>query len=722
MQNSIEVIRPIRVDESNEFLIDRIGNFKYDRNIPSNVKFTVVDEGSSSFYLEKIKRECEKNEVNLIALDAVSELFCPGRARNFGAMLSKADYIFFQDLDLLPYDGFYNDLTDQISIANIDKDPDQFVMIPCIYLTESGNNLYDGSLYAKKRFIRASLANENDLVERYSTGTSACLYNRLRFLQIGGFDRQFIAWGYEDLDLNCRFIRKSKLFPLAKNWSSDRFNFNSVVEYDGWKSAYRLYGDINFHQGVVLFHAHHPIHKSRTDFKEIVEKNRRHFIDNLKKNEVISALPDKACGKTLLFKSCAFNSNNDFLPFLGDVVKFDDLELRDATKVMSFIENEKFTRVVFQNPYSNALTEEVYRCCKSSGIPIVICERGALPNSCFFDDDGFLADSKYYNNRYWDKPLSELEIIEVEKYCKSVLDSDSSLEKQGKRLSRIELKKKYGCLDKKIVFVPLQRPDDTAVVKFKRENNYIEFLTLVQEVASQREDLFFLIKKHPLEDNIENIIESTNLKFVDSDENINTLVQASDVVITYTSGVGLLGLLAKKRVITVGNAFYSKPGLTVNADNVAEVCEAINDRILLDSTEEQSIIRFIHYLVNDYYSFGSFKTREVKFENGKRITATTSIELNQLNYSGRRYIYPKKERVIIDFSSGLFDRYRYWMKKPSKDTNSTRVVAPQVKLENKQTLSLKERRLKKLKENPYRYFSESSWLILRLVAPIFKNK
>lgn len=739
MENSIEVIRPIRVDESNEFLIDRISNFLYDNHIPRNVTFTIVDEGSDAFYLQKIKDECKKYSVKLIELDRVSELFCPGRARNYGAMYSDAEYIFFQDLDLLPYDGFYKDLTDQIRIANIDKDPDQFAMIPCIYLTEYGNKIYDGSSFSKKLFIRANFSNDAKLVERYSTGTSACLYNRLRFLQLGGFDRGYIAWGYEDLDLNCRFIRKSRLFPLSKNWSSDRFNFNSVIEYEGWKAVYRLFGDINFFQGITLFHAHHPIHKSRTNYKEIIEKNRRHFNDNLKKNPIIGALPDKKQGKSLLFKPCAFNKNNEFMPLIGDVILFKDLQIENAAKVVEFIKTENISRVVFQNPYSDTLTEEVFNLCKQNKIKFLICERGALPGSCFYDDSGFLWNSKYYSPAFWDKPITQLNSLEVEKYCQEVIQSENSLEKQGKKASRLSIKKKYNCIEKKIIFVPLQRPDDTAVRKFQRVVSYDEYLKIIEDLSKKTSEYCILVKKHPLEDVIEGIKANENLKFVDEDENINSLISASDVVVTYTSGSGLLGLLDSKRVITFGNAFYSQHGLAVNADSVDDLKEILEKQSTLSEIEKEKIKRFIYYLINDYYSFGDFKTREVKFDNGKRITATAEITLNQLVCFGTKYIYPKKDQVKIGFSSGLFDRYRFAQQNLSRPSSSPIKVDNAIQnhpntgtsnankdegnenLAQVKHLTLRERRIKKLKENPYRYFSESSWAILRVIAPIFKK-
>ena len=245
------------------------------------------------------------------------------------------------------------------------------------------------------------------------------------------------------------------------------------------------------------------------------------------------------------------------------------------------------------------------------------------------------------------------------------------------------------------------------------------------------------MKKHPLEDVIEGLQENSNLKFVDDDENINGLVLASDIVVTYTSGTGLLGLLANKRVITVGKAFYSQDGLAKNADSSDEIKEIIETYPTLLEDEIEKISRFIYYLLNRYYSFGDFKTREVKFENGKRITATTYISLYQLICFGQKYLYHKKDRALIDFSSGLFDRYRFSQQnlprgsvvktddnekaKICPSANSSGALVVENDLKNNGALTLKEKRMKKLKENPYRYFSESKWAILRVIAPIFKK-
>ena len=81
--------------------------------------------------------------------------------------------------------------------------------------------------------------------------------------------------------MGLRRFRKSKDFPTPRDWSLERFNFNTIYEYSGWKAVYRLYGDICFYHGIVLFHG---THKIKQDLLREVQrkKNYQFFIDNLK--------------------------------------------------------------------------------------------------------------------------------------------------------------------------------------------------------------------------------------------------------------------------------------------------------------------------------------------------------------------------------------------------------------------------------------------------------
>lgn len=705
----ITIIRPLRIDESNEFLIDRIDNYKKDSFIPENVKFLIVDEGSDDCYVNRVRRICEKNEIGFVSLVPTGEPFSPGRARNYGAQVANSEYIFLQDIDLMPYDHFYEDIIDQITISHIDSDVNQFAMVSCIYLTENESKIYSGSRKEKNALIRECIASNEGLVERISTGTSACLFNRREFLRCGGTDPFYKAWGYEDLDLNCRWVRKSKLFPIPEDWASDRYNFNSVLEYKGWKASYRLYGDITLYQGIVLFHQWHPAHKSKTDHALDVKKNRDYFISHLKGSHPLKPLSDYTRGSTLVMKKCAFTFNGS-VGFLYGNVFFYETNVIDKTLegLIKFVKEKNISRVVFFNPYANDEIEGMYEAVKRLGVKTFIAERGALPGSHFYDPSGFLFDSEKYKKLYWDIDINEERLRSVVAFRQKVLRENLSLENQSGVKSEEELRAKYNLSDKKVIFVPLQRPHDTAVVRFGRKLSYNDYIDEIGELIKSVSDdnYIVLIKKHPLEDTIPEQLDGA--MFVDADENTNSLIALSDAVVTFTSGCGLLGLLFHKKVFTAGNAFYSQEGLTVNFDSHSDILSSLNGEVNV-----ALIDKFLAYLINDYYCFGNFTVRPVVMPDGTRMTATTRIVDRVVNFDGIHLKVEDAKTTRIDWKSIIFDRY-----KAAK--NMSGMLVKKATITPAENLTLKQGRLKKLKNDPYRYFKDSSHFLLRLIAPLFK--
>ena len=705
----ITIVRPLRIDASNEFLIDRIDNYKKDSFIPNDVKFLIVDEGSDEVYVHKIAEICQKNKIGFVSLMPTGDPFSPGRARNYGAQLANSKYIFLQDIDLMPYDHFYEDIIDQIKVSHLDSDVNQFAMVSCIYLTEKESSVYSGSQAEKKYLIRECLAGNESVVERISTGTSACLFNRYEFLRCGGTDPFYKAWGYEDLDLNCRWIRKSKLFPIPEDWASDRYNFNSVLEYKGWKASYRLYGDMTLCQGIVLFHQWHPAHKSKTDHASDVRKNRDYFLSHLKGSHPLKPLADYTRGATLVMKKCAFTFNGSVGFLYGDVYFYEsDVKDKSISGVLDFIKIKNISRVIFFNPYANKEIEGIYEAVKQSGVKAFIAERGALPGSHFYDPSGFLFNSDKYKKRHWDGDINAGKLNSVKEFRERMMSENLSLETQGATKSQEELRSKYNIGDKKVIFVPLQRPHDTAVVKFGRKLSYVDYINEVSKLieAVSVSNYVVLIKKHPLEDTVPE--QLSNAKFVDADENTNSLIVLSDAVVTFTSGCGLLGLLFHKKVFTAGNAFYSQDGLTINFDDCESILSSLNEKPNIDLID-----KFLAYLINDYYCFGNFTVKPVVMPDGTRMTATTRIVDRLINFDGIHLEITDATTPRIDWRSMLFDRYKAAKTMAGLPTKK-QIVTPADKM------SLRQKRLKKLKNDPYRYFKDSSHFLLRLIAPLFK--
>ena len=70
--------------------------------------------------------------------------------------------------------------------------------------------------------------------------------------------------------------------------------------------------------------------------------------------------------------------------------------------------------------------------------------------------------------------------------------------------------------------------------------------------------------------------------------------------------------------------------------------------------------RFLHYLRFEFYSFGSFVTRDVRLPTGERMTATLDIGIRERDVPGfRRVANWHPAAPAIGWESPLFDRYRF---------------------------------------------------------------
>lgn len=701
-ESFLTIIRPIRVSPKNEYLLDRINNHLYDKKIPNSISIIIVDDGSSPYYKDIIKNTCIRNNIGYIRLNTEEKVFSPGRARNFGAIYAKSKYIFVQDIDLYPYENFYNNLLEQITLQGLDNDRSKFLMISCCYLNKEGISfLGDGSHKNYIRLFNDIILGKSQYIERISNGTSACLFSRDHFLYMGGFNEDFEGWGYEDLDLNCRMIRAAIDFCLPKNWYIDKETFNTIYEYSGWKAIYRLYGDLTMRHGLILFHGTHPIEKNIAREKLRV-KNLDFFTQNVRSLKNPTPLPDVYAGNTLIMKKCAFTLNSAIVPYYGNIYFKDDYNLNTIDDIKTFLTEKKITRVVFLNPYGDEVNRDVYQYVKNHSINFVICERGALPGSYFFDENGFLFDSYSYNPHNWNTTLNTSQRDKIMDYIREIFTENSSLEKQGERITVHNLRKKYGIGKKKIIFIPFQRPQDTAVEYFIRKNNYSEFISIVTELSAQiSSDYIILAKRHPLED--ENF-DIPGLIYV-NDVHINTLVESADYILTFTSGVGLLGIAAGKNVCTVGNAFYSQQGIAFNVDSCQDIIDIISTNKTLN---REQMLSFMYYLVFKFYSFGEFTTRDVQYDNGKRMTATIGIKNKIVRYGDKEINFFPDKKPHSGWDSILFDRYQMSKRYPivSQQHKATSHSQQTAQIEKKLHTSTDDMPARQMEKSDRRSFRE----------------
>lgn len=297
--------------------------------------------------------------------------------------------------------------------------------------------------------------------------------------------------------------------------------------------------------------------------------------------------------------------------------------------LLEFLILNEISIVVIQNPFFNEKRLAIYRYLRLKEIKVLASDRGALPDSWFFDLNGFNSESSSYDTKYWDKPLSKENEELVSLYIRKECENDKALEKQGQRIGKKKLIEKLNLPpEKKFLFVPLQRPSDTVIKYFSKNIKGIEeFLKIIIEVQKKlKDEWMILVKKHPLEN--EKLFEDT-LFYVDDNIHFKDLLELSNAVALINSGVGLISMLFSKPVYHFGDAFYSN--LHINRE--VKTC----DELVFSLKEEnfkvdiEKVKRFIFYLINNFYSFGNFITEEKVMEDKSKRTITNKIDFYKIN-------------------------------------------------------------------------------------------
>lgn len=742
---TLSVVLPVRLSADRLDLLDRLSFFLMDSIIPESIEFVVVDDGSLHEHSILIQQKCKDLDIKYFRVNSELEHFSAGRARNFAAQNVTSKFIMFQDVDLMPYDGFYRDALNECYVQKLDKFADRFVMFGVIYLTKEASIEFVNTdqQFRKNQFINYLLEDNHAKIEKFSTGTSVTIWRRDHYLCTGGNDPDFEGWGYEDLEYACRAIRRNRKFALPDVFYKDHKNFMTVHEYKGWKSTYRLFGDLTFNKGMVLFHYWHPVDEKGSYIKQKVN-NKKLFNQKLesfaKNGTEPNYLPSNSKGKSLLFRNNPWTLNRWVAPNLGEIVVVHE-EYFNTEILLEFIQKNNINRVVFHNPYANEKMLDLYNFVRKNNIPFLVCERGALRDSVFLDENGFNADSTSYSPMLWDKEFvgdfreKTLDYIREEKSVSGSLEHQNS--KISKKALRDNLKIPYG---KKILFIPLQRPTDTVIKYFSgRIKSYDNFISLINSLAHVLpRDWEIIVKRHPLE------VQDPDIKGVTfaNNANIKSLIDMSDAVLLINSGVGVLSMIYGKPTLVAGDAFYSHDEITYSVKNVEDVVYALKHF----RPHQEKTLKFLSYLINEFYSFGNFTTRIVDWEGGAKMTATTAINYYCVRFPKTDEMLLERSQVpVISKNSILFDRYR----NPNgiirqgdivqdipinssvgvveKTVTESRKLLSTDRVNHKlsinkinQEVSVLERKLNKFKNNPKLFLDDSQFMVLRLMGRFVK--
>jgi predicted glycosyltransferase involved in capsule biosynthesis len=728
--NKITIVIPIRLsshlfegEKRLEFII---------KNVPNQYfNILIIDYGSNDKNNNILKSLDNKSHIKIytVTLSADSP-FSIGKARDIGSQHASTPIIFFHDVDFICTTEMYFNIYAEIMARDMIKNTADFFCVPIAFLNAHGTSHFIDNF--KTPFINNThhqklLTESNEICDFIAYGSSAIVVNRYHYLRLGGHNKKFFGHGAEDYDI---LHKLTSFYPKGKRPSKyyKDTKSNLISEYIGFRAFFSLYGIDVFYKGISMVHLWHPTRslpnylQSKKNFS-ILKKVMK---DYDKKKYFPVPLEDKNKDKKTLVlsheKSIFIRSIRDAIPAMGSIIFIDERKFKDVKELESYCCKEKIKTIGFKNPYGNPHRLKLYQKIKNSNISFWVMDRGALPDSWFFDSLGFNYDSANYNKSKWDKKLNNDENNRVEKYINDISKGDITLEENGSRIGADQLKKRLNVKNKKILFIPFQRPSDSVCRyfsgKMQSAQGFYHFVECLIEKIDQSKWLI-LGKKHPLERKNPDI---TGLLFVENDTHINDLISIADKILLLNSGVGLLALLFNKPVIYTGRAFYGHEGMNFYAESIEEAEKLISSTLLID---KNLVNKFVYHLINNVYSFGKTEYKKTKGKEKSVQMLARSIEFEEIRGLSKDTIFLRKRGSHVSLNEPLFnsfggsDRIIYMKSLSFFKINNK-------KYNTKQKIGLflffsllypftSKNKIEKLRRNPATFFRDSkSWLVVKI--------
>nr|WP_246335805.1 capsular biosynthesis protein [Azomonas macrocytogenes] len=163
-------------------------------------------------------------------------------------------------------------------------------------------------------------------------------------------------------------------------------------------------------------------------------------------------------------------------------------------------------------------------------------------------------------------------------------------------------------LPERFIFIPFQVDIDSQVRLFSPWVRNMRELFAIGERLARETGICVVFKEHPSSrESYPDLHARASEQLLFANGNgTQELIEASLLVITLNSTVGLESLLLGKPVLTLGQAFFNIGGVTMHADSTEEVVSLV--RRYPDWPLDESLRKaFLHYLKNSYCVPGAWK-------------------------------------------------------------------------------------------------------------------
>lgn len=731
----------------------------------------VVDFGSEEPFKDKIKNTCLKNNANHIYVND-NGVFSLSKARNIAFKKTQTEFVFFADIDFVYESDIFYKLAKIAERLNLKKNPKKVITMPIFHIGKEETEAFESakSIDEKDRIIAkwsfdglvTEFGKKFEFIAPYS---NSFFMHKSMFDMAGGYCDEFRGHGSEDFDFMIRLAKLATNIPSPKGLDKDFYgplksSFWGKKDYIGFRRYLEALAMPSESLGLKAFHLWHEKPSAKGYWTQSNDWKRERF------NNVLSRYSEhdsKLLNVDYLRRDkkalCIFSDKEQwgyFLPLrmanyqLVSLTDKSDIAIADALKS---VEDKKFDRVFIFNPYmkSHSAFRGVIELARRIGIAITVIERGGLPNSIYYSDEVAYGDSDYVkiHERLENIDFTSEQLNATKEVLAKLKSGNSTLEKMESYATTWKKHTLLRHIDKRKIFIPLQLRDDMAVNYFiEGYPSYDEYEGQIESSVEKNPNILFIIKQHPLSKyDLSWTSKHENVVLSSQEENIHALIDISDAIHLYNSGVGLLALAHQKPLFHVGNAYYnSENALATRVQNLDNTIKVFSENAQTFANLDK-IEKFFAWLIFEKYSWFNaddviknfddrkahgYKNISVEILNLDKKIYFTGSAMSGYSYSSKSYLNWRVEAGSVSLTNEKANTPVVGMKKsvlesppqtpikllgsekpliyPQKITIAGRIILPII------STFLKKNKRIKLKKSPGDFFEDSKHNSLKFVG------
>ncbi|MFK7850560.1 MAG: glycosyltransferase [Akkermansiaceae bacterium] len=644
----ITAIVSIRAHEENAWILERLqklGNY-YD---PAPL-FVIVDFGSNSHFTEKISEICSENGFTYLHVEDQG-VFSLSAARNAGFSKSKSDLVYFTDIDFFSEPDHFLRLAEYATRHNFGIVRDIVLNIPAYHLNEDHSREFlklSGKQHLSYLSQLAVNCAENalgDSCEFVAPYSNNFLCTRTFFNLSGGYDTGFRGHGSEDFELMVRFglHKKAVKFPkgVMKNmYSPSRKSFFGPRSYAGFRRLAEVDSFRAESSGFKSFHLWHPIRKNcswrrNNDWRRSKLKN---SLSKLLNDSLALLKTDYLDRDKIALCVCTKAEHAEYLLPLRDigyrievVEKFDSKTISVIQERMESGEFEGFFTVKSEANDHQAV-HELFKLSGEHCKHRAVIDAGIFPSTLHFAEEFESSTTDFSDFDRARHSISKESLSVASLFIKRMLECDWS----AKSLYETKLKKAPEKKPKRApeltkIFIPLECSEELQNGGHSdSKKGYIDFERSIPAIARENPDCeIFLGSDSKNKPNLGRLPPNI---YLCEEQDAQNMIRSCDFLIVYDSPLGFLGLLHRKKLVSVGPANFNLEGLGVRATGLSDAFRIVKeDR---SARPDMDLLkRFVSWLIAEKYSFldeGGMKHVHPK----NRIDGSGRRRLTFLNWNG----------------------------------------------------------------------------------------